>query len=101
MLPLNLMDEQLLLFVSTRSLKRRHPNPGFIQTEITLGLRSFECESEGAPEQFSYKLSEIDAFFRNKVKGQFSSVPARRERRGHTPPMGGVPLIFCIYDFHR
>lgn len=30
---------------------------------------------KGAPEQFSHELSEIDAFFCNKVKSQLSSVP--------------------------
>lgn len=73
------IDEQLLLFVSTRSLKRCHPDPCFVQTRSMVSERSFRGEDRDAPEQFSYKLSEIDAFFRNKVKSQFSSVPAQYE----------------------
>ena len=82
-------DEQLLLFISTRSLKRGHPNPGFIQTVRMLSIRSLNGKGEGGvPEQFSYKLSEIDAFFRNKVKSQFSSIPAQHivsDEHSHTP----------------
>ena len=56
-----------LPLVSTRALKRGHPDPRFIQTVPRVSVRAWD-EGRDAPEQFSYKLSEIDAFLRNKVK---------------------------------
>jgi len=55
------------------------------------------------PEQLPDKLTEVYPFFRDEVKGQFTSVPAPssvRTRAG-TVPIHHSPLELGVDDFHR
>ena len=89
-----------LLLVSTRALKRGHPDPGFIQTAKGKG------QSVGRGMRHT-GTTLVQVLGNQCISPQqsktlvFGDPCAQRQGHTHRYDDDNAPLIFCIYDFHR